>query len=73
MSYANNLKKQSYERFKELFELGLKRRLELETKGETRRRSGMRAITIWLKKNAESYLLWGENFLVSMLKMVMPL
>jgi hypothetical protein len=46
MSYANNLKKQSYERFKELFELGLKRRLELETKGETRRRSGMRAMTI---------------------------
>lgn len=46
MSYANNLKKQSYEIFKELFELGLKRRLELETKGETRRRSGMRAITI---------------------------
>jgi hypothetical protein len=40
MSNEIELRKQQYERFKELFELGYQRRLELEAKGDTRRRSG---------------------------------
>jgi hypothetical protein len=40
MSDGDELKKQQYQRFKELFELGQQRRLELESKGDTRRRSG---------------------------------
>ncbi len=40
MSDTQEMREQQYQRFKELFELGRQRRLELEAKGETRRRSG---------------------------------
>lgn len=61
MSNEIELRKQQYERFKELFELGYQRRLELEAKGDTRRRSGRKGDDYLTEAERQEFFALGRQ------------
>lgn len=61
MSAQAELRKQQYERFKELFELGYQRRLELEAKGDTRRRSGRKGDDYLTEAERQEFFALGRQ------------
>lgn len=61
MSDAIELRKQQYERFKELFELGYQRRIELEAKGDTRRRSGKKGDDYLTEEERQEFFALGRE------------
>lgn len=61
MSDATELRKQQYERFKELFELGYQRRLELEAKGEMWRRSGRKGDDYLTEEERQEFFALGRQ------------
>lgn len=61
MNDENELRQQQYERFKALFELGQRRRLELESKGDTRRRSGRKGDDYLTEEERQEFFSLGRQ------------